>query len=129
MKLPRVGTLVRIRWRDAMGAGRDWHPLDRIAAEIRVSADHESVGYVTASNRHYLQVTPHRGDRHGCGDMDIPVGCIDSWERLMPLKKGNRARGKKGVSSNVKTLKREGMPQKQAVAVALKLAGKSRKKK
>lgn len=43
----------------------------------------------------------------------------------MPLKKGS---SRKVVSSNIRTEVRAGKPQKQAVAIAMRKAGKSRKR-
>lgn len=47
-------------------------------------------------------------------------------EALMPLKKG---RSKATVSSNIRELRHSGYPQRQAVAIAMRKAGKSRRRK
>ncbi len=43
----------------------------------------------------------------------------------MPLTRGNNP---KQISGNIRRLKKEGKPQDQAVAIALNVAGKSKKK-
>ena len=44
----------------------------------------------------------------------------------MPLKKG---RSNKAVSYNIRELRHSGRPERQAVAIAMRVAGKSKKKK
>jgi len=44
---------------------------------------------------------------------------------MMPLQKG---KSKQAISNNIRTEMREGKPQKQAIAIAMSVAGKSKKK-
>jgi hypothetical protein len=42
----------------------------------------------------------------------------------MPLKRGSKAKSRKGIASNIRAERQAGKPQKQAVAIAMRLAGK-----
>lgn len=47
-------------------------------------------------------------------------------ENILPLKSG---KSKKAISSNIRTEMAHGKPQKQAIAIAMSKAGKSKKKR
>lgn len=47
----------------------------------------------------------------------------------MPLVKGKKAKTKKGISKNISAERHAGKPEDQSIAIAMSLAGKSKKKK
>jgi hypothetical protein len=47
----------------------------------------------------------------------------------MPLLGGKKARTKAGISANIRTEMKAGRPQRQAIAIAMSKAGKSKPKK
>lgn len=47
----------------------------------------------------------------------------------MPLVKGKAAKTKKGISENIRRERHTGKGEKQSIAIAMSVAGKSRKKK
>ena len=47
----------------------------------------------------------------------------------MPLIGGKKAKTKAGISANIRTEMHAGKPQKQAIAIAMSKAGKSKKRK
>ena len=74
------------------------------------------------------------GTGHSTPNMNVrqrqpqrPLGLLAAARRnVMPLKSG---KSKKVISENIRTEMRSGRPQKQAIAIALSKAGKSKKKK
>lgn len=46
----------------------------------------------------------------------------------MPLIKGAKAKTQKGISANIRTEMKAGKPQKQAIAIAMSTAGKTKPK-
>jgi hypothetical protein len=46
----------------------------------------------------------------------------------MPLLTGKKAKTRQGISSNIRTEMRAGRPQRQAIAIAMRVAGKPKPK-
>lgn len=64
----------------------------------------------------------HQGADILRGKMSVQM----TGEHNNPLKKG---KGSKVISGNISELRHSGHPQRQAIAIAMKIAGKSRKRK
>jgi len=47
----------------------------------------------------------------------------------MPLVKGKKAKTRKGISANIRAERNSGKPADQSIAIAMSLAGKSKKRK
>lgn len=129
-----IERIVRVEWWDhtnaSGGTGGPWSRRDD-ALDTKL-ARNVSVGNLIGRDRQALYVA----GTWAADDKDDDVGhvmvivrrCVISIRRLtMPLKKGNKARSRKGISSNIRAEVKAGKPQKQAVAIAMRLAGKSRK--
>lgn len=47
----------------------------------------------------------------------------------MPLVKGKKAKTKKGISENIRRERKAGKPEAQSIAIAMSVAGKSKRRK
>lgn len=47
----------------------------------------------------------------------------------MPLVRGKKAKSKKGISANIRAERNSGKPEDQSIAIAMSLAGKSKKRR
>lgn len=131
--------IVRVEWWDHAGTDGAWKSLTEARKET--PERNVTVGLWLNSDRRSIRIAGtfdaqnlegHQGVSHVSIILKSAVVSIRRLverSKAVPLKRGNKARSKKGVSSNIRQLKKEGRPQKQAVAIAMKLAGKGRKNK
>jgi hypothetical protein len=131
---PAALRLAIVEWVDSSIHPQPWTPLQELKDDYAGVARVTSVGWVLEDSEERIVLVPHiiskcgEGE-DGCGGIVIPRGCVvrTSGVKAMPLKKGSAAKSRKGVSSNIRAEMKAGKPQRQAVAISIKLAGKSRK--
>lgn len=81
-KTPKIGSLVYVEWEDSYGCSDRWEDIpENHEPDVMIC---KSVGWLTASGKRSLVIVPHLGshDKHGCGDMAIPIAAIVKIRKL-----------------------------------------------
>ena len=110
--------------------------------EGRIRADIHFIKIVPASNEeaaiekarnlicrsHNLAQGDHIDEELYCSELGSLDDIMKGADK-MPLLKGAKAKSRKGISENIRREMKSGKPQKQAIAIAMSQAGKSKPKK